>query len=121
MLSPYIYIAVAVAFLSLVGIVKYQHSEIEDLKANQAVWESKNKELSNKIEEQNTLLKQGELKYNKVQGDLNTAKGVNIALSKEFSQLRSKLDSLPLASTCGEAFDELKKVTNDLATRWNKK
>lgn len=117
----YVYMAVAVAFLSLVGLSKYQWDRIEDLKQDKAVWENKNEELSKRIEDQNLRLKEGEEKYNKVQQDLNVAKGINSALGAEYKKLRDEWKNQPLPKDCASAMVELKSRSSILAKKWNTK
>ncbi len=115
----YIYVAVAVAFLGLLGVVKYQHSAIQTLEAEQVVWTAKNDELAGRIEDQNTRLKDGEDKYNKVQRQLDIAAGKNAALTSEFEKLRGDWKKQPLPKNCDEAIVELKSRSAIIAGKWN--
>jgi hypothetical protein len=117
----YVYIAVGAAFLGLVGVVKYQSSQINELEAAQAVWTSKNEELAARISDQNTRLKDGEDKYLKVQSELDVAKGKNQVLAKEYKDMRDNWRSQPVPQTCPDSLAELKTRSNEIAKKWNTK
>jgi predicted nuclease with TOPRIM domain len=117
----YVYIAVGIAFISLVGLVKYQDIKIEKLELEQTIWTTKNNELADRIEDQNKRLKEGEEKYNDVQTKLNVAAGKNKALSDEFAKLRGEWKGQPIPKNCEEAIVELKSRSAIVAGKWNGK
>jgi septal ring factor EnvC (AmiA/AmiB activator) len=113
---------IVAAVVCLMGItIKHQYSEIASLENEKAVWTNKNKELADKIEGQNTSLREAETKYSKTQRDLDIASGKNQALSTEYKKLRDDWKTAPPPKTCEEAVVELRARSSVIAERWNKK
>lgn len=120
-LGDYVKIGIAVLVLGLVGVAKYQYNTIEEMKIDSALFERTNKDLSERIVKQNADLKEGQVKFDQAQADLNVAKGVNEALTQQYTLLRGTIKGKPIAKTCADAIVELKSTSNQIAKKWNSK
>ena len=114
-------IASLAILLVIAGLyIKHQNNEIVDLKVLNGQYVAANEDMSKKIKDQNDRLRDGELKYNDVQSQLDKANGKNQALSQKYEDLRKKLGEKPIPQSCPESIKDLKDVLIPLATEWNK-
>ncbi len=117
----YIYIAVAIAFAGMVGVIGYQNNKIEDLEKMNVLYAAKNDELVTDIMNQNLALRDGEEKFVGVQKMLDIAAGKNIALTKQYNDLRNSWKETPPPKDCPSAIIELHDRAHSISKEWNTK
>lgn len=99
--------------------IKHQRGLLDELRVAQASYKDINEKLADRLEKQNSDLKAGEDKYKEAQTKLNVAQGVNVALTKEYANLRKEWQNRPLPTTCEGAVLELKNTISPAAAKWN--
>jgi hypothetical protein len=118
----YLYIAIAAIVAGIGAYIKIQSSKIEVLESQKILWESKNKELADRIESQNESLKEAESKFLTTQRELDIANGKNQAVSTQYEKLRKDWwNNKPVPVSCPDSMVELKSVVIDITERWNAK